>query len=68
MQPHLGIEEDFRAATKAHPGLRVKGIEAYAARVETRGAPVVRDSALPGHKRFYAQDSVGNRLEFLEPR
>lgn len=23
--------------------------------------------ALPGHRRFYAHDPVGNRLEFLEP-
>jgi catechol 2,3-dioxygenase-like lactoylglutathione lyase family enzyme len=67
VQLHLGIEEDFRAARKAHPGLRVTGIDAYAARLESGGASVVWDSALPGHKRFYAQDPVGNRLEFLEP-
>ncbi|MEU0892882.1 VOC family protein [Streptomyces massasporeus] len=67
VQLHLGVEEDFRAARKAHPGLRVTGIDAYAARLESGGASVVWDSALPGHRRFYAQDPVGNRLEFLEP-
>ncbi|MFJ8049417.1 VOC family protein [Streptomyces luteogriseus] len=67
VQLHLGIEEDFRAARKAHPGLRVTGIDAYAARLEDGGASVVWDSALPGYQRFYAQDPVGNRLEFLEP-
>ncbi|CAL9311866.1 glyoxalase [Streptomyces sp. SudanB52_2052] len=64
---HLGIEEDFRAAGKAHPGLRVTGIDAYAARPASHGAPLTRDSALPGHRRFYTRDPVGNRLEFLEP-
>ncbi|AXE86489.1 VOC family protein [Streptomyces sp. Go-475] len=64
---HLGVEEDFRAARKAHPGLRVTGIDAYAARLAAHGAPVTWDSALPGHKRFYSRDPVGNRLEFLEP-
>ncbi|KOG28678.1 VOC family protein [Streptomyces resistomycificus] len=64
---HLGIEPDFRPAKKAHPGLRVTDIEAYAARLEHRGTPVTWDTGLPGHRRFYCQDPVGNRLEFLEP-
>ncbi|MFI6371316.1 glyoxalase [Streptomyces sp. NPDC050546] len=64
---HIGIEEDFRAARKAHPGLRVTDIESCAARLEAGGAPVIWDHVLPGHKRFYSQDPVGNRLEFLEP-
>lgn len=67
VQLHLGIEEDFRPARKAHPGLRVEGIKDFAARLEQRGAPVVWDDDLPGHHRFYSEDPVGNRLEFLEP-
>jgi extradiol dioxygenase family protein len=72
---HLGIERapagggkcPSRPARKAHPGLRVTGIEAYAARLEAHGVPVTWDGDLPGHRRFYADDPVGNRLEFLEP-
>lgn len=72
---HLGIEDapagggnsHFRPAKKAHPGLRVTGIEAYAARLERLGALVTWDDNLPGHRRFYSEDPVGNRLEFLEP-
>jgi catechol 2,3-dioxygenase-like lactoylglutathione lyase family enzyme len=64
---HLGIEEDFRPARKAHPGLRVTAIDAYAERLRDCGAPVTWDDALPGHRRFYSEDPVGNRLEFLEP-
>ncbi|MFJ6052966.1 VOC family protein [Streptomyces sp. NPDC092307] len=66
VQLHLGVEEDFRPARKAHPGLRVSDIEAYANRLRERGATVVWDDDLPGHRRFYSQDPVGNRLEFLE--
>ncbi|WJV48215.1 VOC family protein [Streptomyces flavofungini] len=64
---HLGVEAGFRPARKAHPGLRVTGIEAYAARLAALGAPVTWDDLLPGHRRFYSEDPVGNRLEFLEP-
>lgn len=67
VQLHLGIEEDFRPARKAHPGLRVTGIAAFAERLAARGAPVTWDDNLPGHRRFYSEDAVGNRLEFLEP-
>lgn len=67
VQLHLGIEEGFRPARKAHPGLRVTGIDAYAARLQQYGAPVTWDDNLPGHRRFYSEDPVGNRLEFLEP-
>ncbi|MEV5511216.1 VOC family protein [Streptomyces orinoci] len=67
VQLHLGIEEDFRPARKAHPGLRVTGITAFAERLAAHGAPVTWDDNLPGHRRFFSADPVGNRLEFLEP-
>ncbi|KOU57803.1 glyoxalase [Streptomyces sp. MMG1533] len=67
VQLHLGVEADFRPAKKAHPGLRVTDMDAYATRLEARGAAVTWDDDLPGHRRFYAEDPVGNRLEFLEP-
>ncbi|MFF3376482.1 VOC family protein [Streptomyces sp. NPDC002680] len=67
VQLHLGIEKDFHPARKAHPGLRVVDIETYAERLAARGATVTWDSDLPGHRRFYSHDPVGNRLEFLEP-
>ncbi len=63
---HLGVESGFRPARKAHPGLRVTGLEALAARLESAGAPVAWDDAIPGLRRFHTEDPVGNRLEFLE--
>ncbi|MEE1830383.1 glyoxalase [Streptomyces sp. SP17KL33] len=64
---HLGVEPGFRPAKKAHPGLRVRGIETFAARLARHGAAVIWDDDLPGYRRFYSEDPVGNRLEFLEP-
>ncbi|WP_415952775.1 VOC family protein [Streptomyces sp. KLOTTS4A1] len=66
VQLHLGVEDGFRPARKAHPGLRVRDISAYAERLASHGVRVTWDDALPGRRRFYAEDPVGNRLEFLE--
>lgn len=64
---HLGVEEDFRPARKAHPGLLVTDLDAWAARLEAAGAPVTRDDLFPGMRRFHTADPLGNRLELLEP-
>ncbi|MEU6079006.1 glyoxalase [Streptomyces sp. NPDC047108] len=67
VQLHIGIEGDFRPARKARPGIRVSGIDTLAARITAAGAVVTWDTNLPGHRRFFSEDPVGNRLEFLEP-
>ncbi|WP_246186889.1 GNAT family N-acetyltransferase [Microlunatus speluncae] len=64
---HLGIEEDFRPARKAHPAIRVGDLDAVAARLHEAGHPVRIDDELPGFQRFYADDPHGNRLEFVQP-
>lgn len=66
LEVHLGIEEGFAPARKAHPGILVTGLDALAARLEDHGIDIVYDGAFPGHRRFYAADPFGNRLEFLE--
>jgi catechol 2,3-dioxygenase-like lactoylglutathione lyase family enzyme len=63
---HLGVDPDFRPARKAHPAFRVTGLDALAARIAAAGLPVVRDEAIAGRQRFFTEDPVGNRLEFLE--
>ena len=63
---HLGVEEDFRPARKAHPAFVVKGLDALAERLRAAGAPVEFDGAIPGLRRFYTADAVGNRIEFIE--
>ncbi|MFC6886299.1 MULTISPECIES: VOC family protein [Actinomadura] len=67
LEIHLGVEQDFRPARKAHPGIRVADLDALAERLTASGAEVTWDDAFPGHRRFYASDPLGNRLEFLQP-
>lgn len=64
---HLGVEDDFRPARKAHPGLLVDDLDALAGRLEAAGVEVGWDGDLPGYRRCYVADPVGNRLELLEP-
>jgi catechol 2,3-dioxygenase-like lactoylglutathione lyase family enzyme len=64
---HLGVERDFRPARKAHPGLLVHDLDAWAGRLGAASAPVLFDDDFPGMRRFYSEDPYGNRLEFLEP-
>ncbi len=67
LELHLGVEADFRPARKAHPGIRVRDLDAFAAHLAEHGVAVEWDASLfPGHRRCYASDPVGNRLEFIE--
>jgi catechol 2,3-dioxygenase-like lactoylglutathione lyase family enzyme len=61
---HVGVEEPFAPARKAHPGLVVADLEALAERLRAEGIDVTYDDAIPGARRFYAADPFGNRLEF----
>ena len=63
---HVGIEEGFVPARKAHPGIAVGDVEALARAVETAGAPVTWDDGIPGLRRFHTADPLGNRLEFQQ--
>jgi catechol 2,3-dioxygenase-like lactoylglutathione lyase family enzyme len=63
---HLGVEEDFRPARKAHPGLIVSDLDTLARRLVAAGYGVVADGSFPGYRRIYTADPHGNRLEFLE--
>jgi catechol 2,3-dioxygenase-like lactoylglutathione lyase family enzyme len=64
---HLGVEDDFRPARKAHPGLLVADLDERAARLAAAGHPVTWDGDFPGMRRFYTADPFGNRLELLQP-
>jgi catechol 2,3-dioxygenase-like lactoylglutathione lyase family enzyme len=65
---HLGVEDDFRPARKAHPGLLVADLPEYVERLAAHGVLVEwdRDNAFPGYRRCYLHDPHGNRLELLE--
>lgn len=63
---HLGVEEPFAPARKAHPAITVAELAALAQRLEAAGHPVTWDSERPGFRRFYSHDPFGNRIEFME--
>ena len=64
---HIGVEPHFRPALKAHPALRVRGLSDLRRRLDLAGVRTWTDEPLPDHRRFYAADPFGNRLEFVEP-
>ncbi|GMQ86020.1 MAG: VOC family protein [Acidimicrobiia bacterium] len=64
---HLGVEDGFAPAGKAHPALLVDDLGSLRQRLTGAGVEVVDDQPLPGFDRFYASDPFGNRLEFLSP-
>jgi len=66
VQVHLGVDEQFAPARKAHPAFLVSGLDALRRRLEASGVGIVRDTDLAGYRRFYTSDPFGNRLEFME--
>jgi catechol 2,3-dioxygenase-like lactoylglutathione lyase family enzyme len=69
-QLHVGVEEDFAPARKAHPALAVDAaaLDALAGRLLGAGVEVRWDDSLLGTRRFYADDPWGNRLELVAAR
>jgi catechol 2,3-dioxygenase-like lactoylglutathione lyase family enzyme len=67
-QLHVGVEDGFVPARKAHPAIRVAagGLNALAESLRDAGEQVLWDEALAGVRRFYSEDPWGNRIEMLE--
>lgn len=65
-QLHIGVQENFQPALKAHPAFAVDEIDAAFARLDGAGVRCVWDEPLGEIRRFHANDPWGNRLEFTE--
>ena len=64
---HLGVEEPFRPARKAHPALLVGDLDTLASLLTAHGHEVTRaDGERPGIRRFHTFDPFGNRIEFQQ--
>jgi catechol 2,3-dioxygenase-like lactoylglutathione lyase family enzyme len=63
---HIGVENEFSPALKAHPGITVKNIGALRSRLEGNGFQVQEDTRIEDRKRIFINDPFGNRIEFLE--
>ena len=64
---HVGVEDGFAPARKAHPAFVVDDLDVVASRLAALGFPVVWDDGFPGFRRFYTCDAHGNRVELLTP-
>jgi catechol 2,3-dioxygenase-like lactoylglutathione lyase family enzyme len=67
LELHLGVEDGFQPARKAHPGILVSDLDEVERRLRNADQDVTWDADFPGFRRIYAHDPFGNRLEFLEP-
>ena len=63
---HLGIEEPFAPARKAHPGLVVDDLDAVRERLRAAAFPYEDDAKIEGVDRLFTHDPFGNRLELRQ--
>jgi len=66
LQLHLGVEEPFSPARKAHPALRIRRYEELLAKLIAAGYRVVQDTSLPDVRRSFVSDPFGNRVELID--
>jgi catechol 2,3-dioxygenase-like lactoylglutathione lyase family enzyme len=67
---HVGVEDPFVPARKAHPAFVVDDLDAVADAVRAAGGAVDRSEqdTFDGYRRFHVRDPHGNRVEVLQPR
>ena len=63
---HIGIQQEFSPAKKAHPGFTVNALDSLRARLEDAGYLITVEPPINGRTRFFTHDPFGNRIEFLE--
>ena len=63
---HLGAEQAFRPALKAHPGLLVDDLAALVGALIAAGVEVVPDEPADARAHCYISDPFGNRIELLQ--
>jgi catechol 2,3-dioxygenase-like lactoylglutathione lyase family enzyme len=62
---HLGVEEDFRPARKAHPALVVRGLPALEETLRAAGCAVCPNPDREPGQGSYVDDPFGNRIELM---
>ena len=63
-QLHIGVEQDFSPARKAHPAFSVSGYDELRNRLRAAAVEVTDDS-ISGRRRCYVADPWGNRIELV---
>lgn len=67
LKVHLGVDADFRPATKAHPAFIVDDVRALAGAIAAAGHEVADGEPLDGYDRVDVRDPFGNRIELMQP-
>jgi len=62
---HLGVEEDFRPARKAHPALVVRELGVLEAALAAAGVAVRANPDREPGRGAYVDDPFGNRIELI---
>ncbi|MEK5067816.1 VOC family protein [Sporosarcina sp. FSL K6-1508] len=62
---HIGIQQDFMPAKKAHPGFTVNALEQLKIQLEEADYMISEEPPIEGRSRFFTHDPFGNRIEFL---
>lgn len=65
VQIHIGIEQDFRPARKAHPALRCIDYDGLLERLRAAGIEVDEADDIPEVHRAHVHDPFGNRIELV---
>ncbi len=65
LKVHLCVEQEFRAAKKAHTCFEVSDLTEIATKLRNAGYDVLENNATKSAERFYTHDPFGNRLEFV---
>ncbi len=65
-QLHIGVEQGFLPAQKAHPALAAADLDTLARTLDAAGYPLKWDDLLAPARRFYTEDPFGNRLEIIQ--
>ena len=64
-QLHIGLEEPFSPARKAHPAFVVDDLQLLRSSLLDAGVPLTEAQDIPGVDRFHIHDPFGNRIELM---
>jgi catechol 2,3-dioxygenase-like lactoylglutathione lyase family enzyme len=67
LKVHLGVEQEFRPARKAHPAFIVSDLLALVTQLRAAGSPLTEDRSMAEYHRLFVEDPFGNRIELIEP-
>jgi catechol 2,3-dioxygenase-like lactoylglutathione lyase family enzyme len=65
VQIHLGVEQDFHPAKKAHPALRCANYDALLTKLRAAGIRIDEPNDIPSVRRCHIHDCFGNRVELI---